>query len=50
MELTPEELAFFNRLLTRVAERTLLAQMDAFIQHGDTSTLWHSVAVAYYSL
>ena len=50
MELTPEELAFFNRLLRRVAERTLLSQMDAFIQHGDTSTLWHSIAVAYYSL
>ena len=50
MELTPEELAFFNRLLARVAERTCLAQMDAFVQHGDTSTLWHSIAVAYYSL
>ena len=50
MELTPEELAFFNRLLRRVAERTLLSQLDAYIQHGDSYTLWHSIAVAYYSL
>lgn len=50
MTLTAEELAFFNHLLREVANRTDLLQTDRFIQHGDTSTLWHSIAVAYYSL
>ncbi len=50
MTLTADELAFFNRLLQEVVKRTDLLQMDRFIQHGDTSTLWHSIAVAYYSL
>lgn len=49
MQLTAEELEFFNHLLSQVSTRTQLVQMDEFIQHGDTSTLWHSIAVAYYS-
>lgn len=49
MQLTTEEQIFFHRLLKDVAEHTDLLQMDSFLQHGDTSTLWHSIAVAYYS-
>lgn len=50
MKLKANELVFFNRLLQEIAERTDLLAMDGFVQHGDTSTLWHSIAVAYYSL
>ena len=27
-----------------------LIQLDKFIQHGDTTCFWHSIAIAYYSL
>ena len=46
MKLKANELVFFNRLLQEIAERTDLLAMDGFVQHGDTSTLWHSIAVA----
>ncbi len=49
MKLTAAEQEFFIQLLSRLAGKTDLNQMDHYIQHGDTSTLWHSVAVAYYS-
>ena len=49
MKLTAKEQSFFLRLLIKVAAGTELLRMDAYIQHGDTSTLWHSIAVAYFS-
>ena len=50
MQLTSEELALFNRMLAHVSANTSLLRMDGFTQHGDTTTLWHCIAVAYYSL
>ena len=37
-------------MLKELAEVSLFFTMDKYIQHGDTSCLWHSIAVAYYSL
>lgn len=47
--LNREQLCFFNDCLTALSETAALGDMDAFPQHGSTSCLWHSVAVAYYS-
>ena len=50
MCLTPQEeqmLLYCSGLLMGV---TYLSTMDRYIQHGNTSCLMHSIAVAYYSL
>lgn len=39
----------FVKLAYRTAKGSKLASEDEFTQHGDTSCLLHSVAVAYYS-
>ena len=39
-----------NTMLKELAEVSLFFSMDKYIQHGITSCLWHSIAVAYYSL
>ena len=41
--------ACFGGTLTELLRTTRLKQSDGFIQHGDTSVLLHSAAVAYYS-
>lgn len=38
------------RILERLAENPHMEEMDRYIQHGDTSCLLHTVAVAYYSM
>ncbi len=40
---------FFSSCFEKIAKETELLKSDKFIQHGDTSCLWHSIAVAYYS-
>lgn len=35
--------------LAELAEDAGFSSMDQFMQHGKTSCLWHSIAVAYYS-
>jgi len=40
----------FDILARPVLAAARVHEMDAFIQHGDTTTLAHCVAVAYYSL
>ncbi|WP_416325276.1 HD domain-containing protein [[Eubacterium] hominis] len=44
-----EELQFLNDILNELIENTSLSDMNAYIQHGDISTLTHSILVAYYS-
>lgn len=44
-----EERHFFKLCLDDLAQNTSLNSMDDYLQHGTTSCLWHSVAVAYYS-
>ncbi len=39
-----------NTCLKEFADTTAVFSMDKYIQHGDTSCLWHSIAVTYYSL
>lgn len=39
----------FN-ILQRISENSHVGEMDGYIQHGDTSCLLHTVAVAYYSM
>lgn len=36
--------------MDKLADNSKLHQMDSFIQHGETSCLKHTIAVAYYSL
>ena len=38
------------RCLKELSEQSKLRRMESFIQHGDTSCLKHTVAVAYYSI
>nr|WP_302597323.1 HD domain-containing protein [uncultured Cellulosilyticum sp.] len=40
----------FKEYLAKLSEETALLAMDEYIQHGETSCFWHSVAVAYYSV
>ena len=44
-----KEWLFFS-CLREVAEQTSFEEMDQYIQHGHTSCMFHSYAVAYYSL
>ena len=39
----------FN-ILHKLSENPRIAEMNRYIQHGDTSCLLHTVAVAYYSM
>ncbi|WMJ89744.1 HD domain-containing protein [Anaerocolumna sp. MB42-C2] len=39
-----------NIKLRELAAVSVFFTIDKYIQHGDTSCLWHSIAVAYYSL
>ncbi len=39
-----------NICLKELVVTTAFLNLGRYIQHGDTSCLWHSVAVAYYSL
>lgn len=36
--------------LTTLKKETAVLDMDQYIQHGDTTCYWHSVAVAHYSV
>ena len=38
------------RILEHLAENPHMEEMNKYIQHGDTSCLLHTVAVAYYSM
>lgn len=40
----------FEELASPVLSGSRMAEEAAYVQHGDTSTLSHSIAVAYYSL
>lgn len=40
----------FKEYLIKLSQETEILGMDEYIQHGKTSCLWHSVAVAYYSV
>ena len=48
-KLKENEISFFNECLKSICEETSILKLDTFIQHGDTSCLWHSIAVAYYT-
>lgn len=48
-KLNQKEMDFFNECLASICNETSLLQLDKYIQHGDTSCLWHSIAVAYYA-
>lgn len=39
-----------NKCLKELVVTTSLLSLENYIQHGDTTCLWHSIAVAYYSL
>lgn len=47
--LSEDEINFFNKCIKDLCKNTNFLTMDQFIQHGNTSCLWHSIAVAYYS-
>ncbi len=47
--LSEDELLIFSDLFLDVVERTDLKQMGDYIQHGNTNTLLHCVAVAHFS-
>lgn len=44
-----EQLYFFKTTVEELLSQPSLKQMHAYIQHGDISTLTHSILVAYYS-
>ncbi len=44
-----EEHQYFQKCLDDLLRNTAFHTMDDYLQHGTTSCLWHSVAVAYYS-
>jgi uncharacterized protein len=48
--LTQSDKTFFQQCLSELAGNKDVQSMDTFIQHGDVSTLEHSVSVAYVSL
>jgi uncharacterized protein len=49
MKLNPEELQYFRSCIEPLLENKQVRQMETFVQHGSTSCLKHSIAVAYYS-
>lgn len=40
----------FNNHASEIINSDKFKKIDNFIQHGNTSCFWHSIAVAYYSL
>lgn len=50
IRLKREREAFFIALYEEIIRSTKLKEMEAYLQHGSTSCLRHSIAVAYYSL
>lgn len=48
-KLNEKQMSFFNDCLKNICEETNLLMLDNFIQHGNTTCLWHSIAVAYYA-
>lgn len=49
MRLTTKEKRYFDRLVNHLLSMPQFGQMAAYTQHGHTSCLQHSLAVAYYS-
>ena len=49
MALTSEQIAYFNECASGIIASQEFQQMSNYIQHGNTTCLQHSVAVAYYS-
>ena len=47
--LSEDELLIFQNFFLDVLDKTDLKEMQSYIQHGNTDTLLHSVAVAHYS-
>lgn len=47
--LRAEQDTLFNRQLKKISESSRFLREERFIQHGNTSCLTHSIAVAYYS-
>ncbi len=47
--LNEEDIHFFNECIHKLTENTSILNMSTYIQHGKTSCLHHSIAVAYYS-
>ena len=50
IKLSPQDEAEFHRILKEVARNSRFLESGRYIQHGSTSVLRHSVAVAYTSL
>lgn len=50
MKLSEKKQELFRNCLRKIVSETEFLSMGEFIQHGQTSCLWHSIAVAYYSL
>ena len=48
-KLNEQQMSFFNDCLKNICEETNFLKLDSFMQHGDTTCLWHSIAVAYYA-
>lgn len=48
--LSDEVIYHLNDSLKDLAVTAAIHRMDKYVQHGDTTCLWHSIAVAYYSL
>lgn len=49
MRLSRREKHYFDRLLYHLLKKPQFGQMNGYIQHGQTSCLAHSIAVAYLS-
>lgn len=49
MELSPEEITFFENCVQPLLQDDQVQSMSGFVQHGNFSCLYHSMAVAYYS-
>ncbi|MDO4711058.1 MAG: hypothetical protein Q4A75_03690 [Peptostreptococcaceae bacterium] len=49
LSLSKDEMSIFRDLYLDLANNSSLEEMDEYVQHGNTSTLLHSVAVAHFS-
>lgn len=49
MKLKPDEMEFFRACILPLLEYEPVCRMDSYVQHGNTTCLKHSLAVAYYS-
>ena len=43
-KLNEQQMSFFNDCLKNICEETNFLKLDSFMQHGDTTCLWHSIA------